>query len=405
MSGKVEETLIHIKVMFGNVSRTLKRFLKPYLRKGLRCLPVRKDKIVFLNYTGKGFGDNAKYIAEEILRRGLPWKLIWLVDGDAYVPDTIKKVQNRFGLKAFYELSTAGCIINNCKSTLPSFFRKKEDQFYLQTWHGDFALKYIEKEVEDILPASYVAKSKTDSAMTDAAVSGSRSFSKILKESFWLPEKCSILEYGVPRNDLYFRGDTYRRELKQSYGFLPNERILLYAPTFRDHDETDCYNLDFEGLRKVLCLATKEEWKIIVRLHSVASKRTDLFHYGETVINGTDCPDQQELCMISDYLVTDYSSIIGDFLLMRKPVFLYVPDLERYASRSAGRGLRDMYYHLPLSCSRTQRKLEEQMTHFDSELYNREVDSFMKEYYHSFDDGHASERIVDFLTRIMQSGL
>lgn len=387
--------------MISNVVKSLKKFLKPFVRKVLRCLPVQKDKIVFLNYAGKGFGDNAKYIAEEILRRGSHWKLVWLIDGEAYVPDTIKKVQNRFGLKAFYELSTAGCIVNNCKSTLPKFFRKKKNQFYLQTWHGDFALKYIEKEVEDTLPAFYVAMSKADSAMTDAAVSGSKSFSKILRESFWFPEKCSILEYGVPRNDLYFRGEAYRSELRLRYGFLPDERVLLYAPTFRDHGETDCYNLDFEGLRLALCLATKQEWKIIIRLHSVASKRTDLFSYGENIINGTVCPDQQELCMVSDYLVTDYSSIMGDFLLMRKPVFLYVPDLERYASRSAGRGLRDLYYRLPLQRSSTQTELVGQMTHFDAETYGREVDSFMKEYYQPFDDGHASERIVDFLTRII----
>lgn len=387
--------------MVANGLRALKRFLKPYLRQLIHCLPVQKDKIVFLNFTGKGFGDNPKYIAEEILRRGSPWKLVWLVDGEAYVPDTIKKVQNRFGLKAFYELSTARCIVNNCKSTLPTFFRKKQNQFYLQTWHGDFALKYIEKEVEDSLPAFYVAESKADSAITDAAVSGSKSFTKILRESFWLPENCSILEYGVPRNDLYFRGDTFRSELKRRNGFSSEERILLYAPTFRDHGETDCYNLDFERLRRILCQATESEWTIIVRLHSVASKKTDLFCYGEKVINGTVYPDQQELCLISDCLITDYSSIMGDFLLMRKPVFLYVPDLERYASRSAGRGLRYLYYRLPLQRSSNQHELEEQMTHFDAETYGREVDSFMKEYYQPFDDGHASERIVDYLTRII----
>ena len=375
---------------------SVQRSWNSIIRKFLYHLPFNRNKIVFLNFAGKGFGDNGKFIAEEIMRRKLRCKLVWLVDGNAYVPDGIKNVE-REGLSGYYALSTAGIIVNNCKVNFPAGFRKKKKQFYLQTWHGDFALKYIEKEVEDSLRPSYVAKSKADSAMTDAVVSGSQSFSRILRESFWYPEHCSILEYGVPRNDIYFRGNSYRDELKRSYGFSLEDRILLYAPTFRDHGETDCYNLDFERLRMTLTRTTGEEWKVVVRLHPNISEQGNMFCYGEKIINGSTFPDQQELSMISDCLITDYSSMMGDFFLMRKPVFLYVPDLERYASRSAGRGLRDLFYQLPLSRCNTQRELEEQITLFDRESYERRVDSFMKEYYRPFDDGHASERIVDYL--------
>ncbi len=246
-----------------------------------------------------------------------------------------------------------------------------------------------------------MTKSKADSARTDAVVSGSQSFSRILRESFWLPENCSVLEYGVPRNDIYFRDDSFRNALKRKLGFIPDDRILLYAPTFRDNGETDCYDLDFERLRRTLFEVSSMEWKVIVRLHPNISRRADLFCYGESIINGSTCPDQQELCMISDCLITDYSSIMGDFLLMKKPVFLYVPDLARYASRNSGRGLRDIYYDLPLPSSHDQNELEQQMKAFDLESYQCNVDSFMQTRYLPFDDGHASERVVDLLTQIM----
>lgn len=386
--------------MYSSWLHSIKNFLKTLVRKVLHCCPIQRNKVVFLNFKGKGYGDSPKYIAEEIMRRNLPCRMVWLVDDDAEMPDRIKKAE-RFGMSGFYELSTAKIIINNCKTNIPTFFKKKRRQFYLQTWHGDFALKFIEKEVEDHLSPSYLENSKADSAVTDAVVSGSGSFSKIYESAFWLPEKCSILEYGVARNDIYFREEEFRDELKHRLGFSRDEKILLYAPTFRDGGETDCYNLDFERLRKVLCQSTQADWKIVVRLHPNISKRAGLFTYGEKIINGSAYPDQQELCMVSDVLVTDYSSIMGDFLLMKKPVFLYVPDLDRYASKDTGRGLREFFYRLPLSFCRDQDALEERMIHFDRETFTREVDSFMKTYYLPFDDGHASERIVDLMEQIM----
>lgn len=185
--------------------------------------------------------------------------------------------------------------------------------------------------------------------MTDAIVLGSRSFTSIVKDSFWLPNIFAILEFEVPNNDLYFRERNYRDSLIQRYGFSLKEKILLYASTFRDKGETDYYNLVFDRLRDSLCNKDESDWKVIVRFPPIISKQDDLFCYNERIINGSVFPDQQELCMISDCLVTDYSSIMGDFLLMGKPVFLYVPDLERYSSRTEGRGLSEMYYHLPFS--------------------------------------------------------
>lgn len=359
-------------------------------------MPIQKNKIVFVNYNFKGYGDNPKYIAEEIRRQGLPCKLIWLVQEDYNIPSYIKKVYLR-GVTWYYELCTAGVIISNVKNQVFRYYIKKENQYYLQTWHGDFPLKFIEKEVEGTLSPNYVAASKADSSVTNAIVSGNKQFSKILKESFWLPKECTVLEYGLPRNDIYFKDNGFRDKLKQKLGISLNEKVLLYAPTFRNNMDMSYYNLDFERLRKFLCQIDNISWTIIIRMHPNISSKADLFQYNNNIIDGSAYPDQQELCVISDYLITDYSSIMGDFLLMRKPVFLYVPDLERYSDKALDRGLREMYYHLPFSSSQNQEDLEAQVAIFDYEDYIIKAESFMSIYYNTFDDGRASERVVEYL--------
>lgn len=376
----------------------LRSKIKDCIRRFLKCFPIQKDKVVFLNFDGRGFGDNPKYIAEEVFRQKLPWKLIWLVRNTDDVPDRIKKVRLG-GLRAFYELSTAKIIISNCKNNIPLAYitQKKKHQYYLQTWHGDFALKFIEKEIEDTFSPEYIVRSKIDSEATDAILSGNKQFSVILKESFWLPSHCAILEFGVPRNDLYFKGEELKNRLKERYGFSLNDRILLYAPTFRDDFNISCYNIDFEKLKRVLPHSSNTVWKIIIRLHPRVSSKANLFCYNDGIIDGSAYSDQQELCMISDGLITDYSSIMGDFMLMRKPVFLYVPDLERYADKSKGRGLRDFYFQLPFPFCHNQQELESHLLAFDEANYSERLCLFMQKYYDSFDDGHASERVVNYL--------
>ena len=104
--------------------------------------------------------------------------------------------------------------------------------------------------------------------------------------------------------------------------------------------------------------------------------------------------------MISDGLITDYSSIMGDFILMKKPVFLYVPDLEIYANQKTGRGLRDLYYQMPFPFCYNQLELESCLSEFNKTDYCERLSEFIQKYYDTFDDGHTSERVVNCLKNI-----
>ena len=149
-----------------------------------RFVPVKSNKIIFSNFNGRGYGDNPKYIAEELLRQNLPYDLVWVtsVKHDKTVPAAIRTVTVG-GWREAYEYASAKVIVNNIKLRLP--FRKKKTQYYIQTWHGAFILKNLEKEAEAQLSERYVRHSQQDSAITDLMLSGSGIESDVMRESFW----------------------------------------------------------------------------------------------------------------------------------------------------------------------------------------------------------------------------
>ena len=362
----------------------------------LSFLPVRK-KIIFLNFWGRGYGDNPKYIAEEIIHQGLPYDMVWLVyDMSCEMPSEIRKVKY-CSFKSRIELATARVIISNVKGGLS--FRKRQKQYYIQTWHGGFGVKPIEKEMESSLSEQYVRSSKYDSSITDLILSGSEFQTKVIKDAFWYDGE--IFKKGVPRNDVLFNVTEEKvHQLKQKYGISGAEKIVLYAPTFRDDNSFEAYHLDARMLLETLEERTPYHWKVIIRLHPLAASYRDIFHYDDHVIDGSDFPDSQELLVMSDMLITDFSSMMMDFAIMNKPVLLFITDLEQYI-RSC-RNVRPIFYELPFTLAHSNEELRQIVLNHEEQAYKNRLTKFMDEYFQSYDDGHASQHVVDRIKEIME---
>ena len=357
--------------------------------------PVHHRKVVFCNFNGRGWGGSPKYIAEEILRQGLKYDLVWLADKeDKSIPAGIRQVPMH-SPRGRYELSTARVIVNNVKNKLP--FTKKRSQYYIQTWHGDFALKFIEKEVEDKLNPGYVAESKADSRETDLILSASRQFSNIVRNSFWYDGE--VFECGQPCNDVYFHHESRARDkVKALFHLSDDTKIALYAPTFRDGNLGFEFP-DFQVILQNLETLTNNSWALLIRLHPNDQGRVSTVKFTDKVLDGSPYPDTQDLAKAADLLITDYSSIMYDFALQRKPVILFTPDLEAYLQR---RGLRDIYWELPFPQVRAKEALEDAIDTVFGSDYSTRLTSFMKERICSYDDGHASERIVDRIRQVVE---
>ena len=359
--------------------------LKVQLYKYLFALSkVQRDKIVLIN---ECYNCNPKAIAEEILRRKLPYRLFWLSDYDiTRMPSDILKYK-KSGFLGAYHLATAKVIVMNSKGDKIRYF-KKSSQFLIQTCHGSMPLKYVEAECMAKLPTEYVKNSIADSKLTNLVLSDGRWTSKFIKKALWYNGE--ILEKGYPRNDIYFKAsESDIAEVKGKIGISSSKKVVVYAPTFRDNGDFDCYDLNGEELLAQLNKKTGDTWCLLVRSHPNLFGKALPFVYNEDIVDVTSYEDAQQLFLIADMLVTDYSSIMIDFLLMKKPVLLFATDEESYIRQ---RGIRPEYYQLPFPHSRSNEDLFVNLQQLN--MSNPYSDDFMMNY-GSKDDGHASEYVVD----------
>lgn len=370
--------------------RILTRWAVPML---MFPLPVKKNKVVFYSYGGKGYGGNCRYIAEEILRQKLPWDVVWIVnDTQMEMPEGIRKVLFSAHTQT-YELSTAKVIVSNVKYGMN--YIKKKNQYGIQTWHSCYPPKLIEKEAEDKLTPDYVRSSKRDSRRTDLFLSNSAAMTRVIRNAFWC--KGEILECGFPRNDIFFTAtEEDRTRIRNTLGIGPDTKLVLYAPTFRDDGSMDAYSLDCEAVLEKL-RGRGEDWRLLTRLHPNVSDVKGLFPESPYIINATPYPDMQELLLVADILITDYSSTPPEFATMGKQVYIYAPDVPQY---QALRGLREDYFTSPYPVNTTNGQLLQQLDTYSPETAAQQAKAYM-EFSGGMDKGDASKQVVERIKQVM----
>ena len=361
-----------------------------------RILPVRKDKVVFKSDRGGNCSDSPYALFEAFSRLAPDMDLVWVLKDPSAAPAGSRGVRAG-SLAEVFELATAKLWIDNKRKG--NWCIKRKGQLYVQTWHGAIALKKIERDIEDQLPAYYVRSCKRDSSMADWFLSGSKWTSELYRSAFYYDGE--ILEYGVPRADILHRDPAeYHRKICEHY-LLPEEtRIVLYAPTFRDGQPFSL--LGFEPERVLDCLSRRSpgQWAMLIRLHPNIARQAGGLQYTDRVLNGSGYPWINEQIMASEMLITDYSSCMFDAMEARKPVLLYCPDLDRYM---ADRGVYFTMDELPFDCCTTMDSLCGSLAAQDNALHRDKVQAFMEKL-GMVQRADSSQRICRDLLRRMQGG-
>ena len=355
---------------------------------------INNRKIVVCNFYGNGYGDNPKYIVEELLKMRKSLDIVWLVSGkgEYKFPKGVRTVKI-FSIRSIYEFMTAKIWIDNCRKYFFYNLFKKKDTVYIQTWHGGIGIKRSEKEAKAHLANSYVWSAKHDSKMIDYFLSGSKWLSDYIKINFWYNGK--IEENGLPRNDkLINESKLLKEKVYDFYKLKSDVKIVLYAPTFRQGN-TKADFVDFDKLKSVLNKKFDQEWVIFLRLHpNIKELKVDL---PEHVINTSFYEDAQELLCAADILMTDYSGIMFDMMLLDKPVFIYANDISEY---KRDRNFKFDFEELPFSYAENDLELIENIEKFNEEKFLKDLKK-LKEKLVLYENGTASIKVAAKILEIM----
>ena len=358
-----------------------------------------QNKIIFSCFDGNSFGDSPKAIFDELVYTKSKAKLIWFMNDDSAKIEEAEVVRP-YSIKALYHQATAKVWVFNSRQR--EWMIKRKEQLYIQTWHGGLGIKKIEKDAIDKLPKSYIDAAKNDSNMADLFLSNSKWLTNLYKKSFWYEGK--ILEVGLPKSDIFYKNknEIVRRKVLKSFNLEEDVKLALYAPTFRDDDSTKCYNLNYKKLIETLEIKWPSKWKLLTRFHpNVKKKYVGSVSYNNTIINGSEFDDINELIIASDILITDYSSCMFDALEIKKKVFIYASDYQEYLDE---RGTYFRLTDLPFPVATNNDELFYKIKTYDENKYSEKGELFLKEC-GLFNKGTASKDIVGLISKVFSDNV
>lgn len=362
-----------------------------------RRLP-RKNSVLFECDRGAHYGDAPRYLYERLIERDHGLQIFWSNNTTLRLVDPSTTKIKRHSPRYYWELSRAKYWVNN--QNFPATLTKPQATRFLQTWHGT-PLKRMQRDVPNMLSRDpgYQERAARLTSYWNVLLSASPYASRCFASAFG-PET-PIVELGYPRNDPFFWPDAAERSrlTRARLGLAEDHRkIILYAPTFRD-DERKGINWTQKLALDIDRLACEfgDEFVLVVRFHQLVRESLTKLRLSrdDFLIDGSSYPDVQELLLVSDVLITDYSSIFFDFAALQRPVLFFTYDLEKY--RQDLRGFyADIEQIAPGPLLATNEEVVAALKSLDvvTADYARRLAEFAA-MYGPLDDGGASDRVLD----------
>lgn len=368
------------------------------------------DKMIFFEaYNGRNYACSPKALYEYMIKNKKfnDYKFVWAfknIDQHKILKNKNTIVVKTNSKEYFKYLSLSKYWIVN--SLIDVSIKKKKNQIYLQCWHGT-PLKKLRYDIEVkgavLNTISEIRKrNDLDAIKFDYFISPSKFCTEKFISAFNLKKLGKdniIVEKGYPRNDYLFN---YKKEdidkIKKLLKLPKGKKVILYAPTFRDNQHTSgvgyTYNLgiNFDKMQKEL----SKDYIILFRTHYFVSNSFDFSKYDKFIYDVSKYDDINDLYIISDLLITDYSSVFFDFANLKKPMIFYMYDLDDYKNN-----LRDFYFDLnilPGPIVKQEDDLIKEIKNIDNydELYHDKYIKF-NEKFNYLDDGKSTERVVEVI--------
>lgn len=358
--------------------------------------PVKKNRVMFSSFYGKRYGDNPRYISELLHERNPELEIIWekAKGEEPDFPDYVKSVRVNTPAQ-FLALATSRVWVDS--HLKPFWMSKRKNQFFIDTWHGGLGFKKLYSDISGKDSRQDIKNYAHSSNLANAFIANSDFEASLYTGP--LQYNGRILKYGNARNDVFFKDNSETVTRVRKFFKADDEMLVLYVPTFRDEFNPADYALDLAGLRTAVRERFGKECKILVRLHPLTGVPADtLFKFDGEDIDATDYPSVQDLVMAADLLITDYSSTVFDFALLKRPAFLFVPDLKKY---TAERGLyEESIEAYPFPSAEDNAGLCEKIAAYDESEYLRNLNAYMKKCGLS-ESGEATLKTVKLIEKVI----
>lgn len=360
--------------------------------------PVKKNRIFFMSFEAEKYSCNPRRISEYIAKNypgefEIIWgfknekRFRWLKD---WLGDDCKTVE-LYSAKFFRYVLTSRVFVYNMR--IPAMIPFRKSQITIGTGHGGGAYKKLLLDNPDLSNLDSKIQ-KISARHTDILVSSCKLYTEyVVRGAFAHKGEC--IECGMPRNDeLVNNNDHVMADYIHKYYNIPKEnKIILYAPTYRKgkRGEATDYNLDVRGIVEAAKKRFGGEWSILYRMHYFITDRLPADFRGQHIVDATEYPDMQDLLLAADILITDYSSSVWDYSLLRKPCFLYTTDLYEYLEKQGFYvDVRDWPFPLAVNNEALIANIEE----FNDEDYQKAIDKHHTDL-GSFDKGTATKTLAE----------
>ena len=301
-------------------------------------IPVKK-RVVFATYRTTNLSDNFKFIYKEMKSQNLDFQYKFLFKKmESGLVGKIKYLLHL--IKATYYLATSSFFIIDDFYFPVYVVKLRKGTEVIQVWHACGAFKkfgYSVLDKEYGADNNYIKHVPIHKNYSHVLVS-SEEVSKYYAEAFNMSED-NIRPIGVPRIDLFFKEDLKKEAISrvyQAYPVLQGKKLILYAPTFRGATQADMH-MDIPFDIDQVISSFDDETILGLKMYPFVRNLPDLTEYNN-VIDMSSYPEINDILLISDQLITDYSSIVFEYSLLERPMIFYAHDRDTYIKE------RDFYY-------------------------------------------------------------
>ncbi|QQE79069.1 CDP-glycerol glycerophosphotransferase family protein [Alicyclobacillus sp. SO9] len=349
-----------------------------------RFLPLRRHKVIFASNRNTRLEGNLDIIYHQVTEHYSAW-----------TPLVYTKEQRSFRekFKQYYHLATAKLIVLDDYYYQLYGLHPRPDSDVVQTWHGCGAFKKFGLSASGSADSNSPEFERRAHSSYTKVITSSSSVVPHYAEAFGIDER-KVMPLGVAKTDRLLNEDAVEKAKAEFFTEYPNllgKKIILYAPTFRGKPaQRRGYKiqLNLEEMRDRL----GDDFAVILKLHPMVQQSMSAFYdLGDFVVDLSSVSDITDLLMVADVLVTDYSSLVFDYSLLKRPIVFYAYDLDEYLSE------RGFYYDyrdfVPGPISTTTTELVDDIL---QERYSVERVQQFAQYFFEHQDGKSTERFLEY---------